>query len=201
MALQPKITFCSASDNKSFRLFDISGLYNSLNNTAGYGVVNPDVADIATAVIGIILPKTTETININAFSTFPTLDEEKPFVILNTDLSLGAEGTIPIGPINITYTLTGTFNSIPFTVSGNFTFLISGSTECCLDKKLRDLQIEDCDCGCEDCKDSKVTQLANLMILLDGAIANASCGKKNKAQKTIDYVDEQCTNNSPCKEC
>lgn len=196
--LQPKLFVCPASDNTALKLFDITGLYNSLNATGGYGGgVNPDISDVSAAFIEIKLPLSDTIIQIAASPTFPTYDEETPFIV--TNIMLGVMGALVDGVYSITYRLQGTFNNASFDITGNSLYLLSSSTQCCLLKKTRDLSTETT--NCDNCDNSDVNAVANMWVLLSGAIANADCGKKNKAQKTIDYVYEICTNGQPCKDC
>ncbi len=88
--------------------YDTTGAFDS----SGYGIDgNPDIADVTAATI-TILPylSTADPSVIDCYGggspfLFPNLDN-KPFVILNTDLGLSADAPIVSGLYQVTYTVT-----------------------------------------------------------------------------------------------
>src|SRR5437870_6351626 len=117
MALFLNISVVQSQDQQSLNIADITGSYNP-NNVTGYGgSVNPDIPNISSAAISILLPQTTTPLVFNAFPTLPSINPVTVFSVLSTDLNQPSGGKIPDGVYQVTYTIGGTFNAQPFTYS------------------------------------------------------------------------------------
>ena len=191
-----------ADTNEAIRLYDTAGVYNPVNNTTGYGSPNITIGDIDTATLTVRLPG--ETTSLDPIDVkdvdipFPNTDDAY-IEITNEDLGLAADAKIPDGVYKFVYEISGNTPSA-FTYTKTFYKAIVGQITCCLDNRQLALPIPDCTC---DCTTDSTCDLSNLRSLVAAACSAADCGKAQRAEEIIDYLQSvcDCEDNEPLKLC
>lgn len=173
----------SASEEKnSLNVFDCTGLY-SPNNKGGYGVYNPQIKDVETAVLEITKASTGEKFTVDVFPYLPTTTDVG-FEVLPHQLG-SSNGEIESDVYSIKMTVTGTYKGKSFSYFGIIKKVLTKSVECCVDKwtKLIDKNVF------KDDKQKKAIELNNL---LESLCYQIDCELYDEASKTIEYLKVQC---------
>ncbi len=178
MGLEINFSLIESSSCASITLRDVTGDY-SAGNLTGYGGPNPDQSDITEAEYVITDPAGLE---YTVTASLPSVDIDT--VITPEDLGLSSS-TFADGIWLITYTVT-TEAGIPYNL--NSTILLTCAIQCCLDKLIATIDIDDkCDCNSDTLKTADA-----LDWFLQAARYAAQCDKPNKAQKLLERAQFLC---------
>lgn len=195
MAFELKAGFCEDSDCLSFRLYDLSGVYNATTNPTGYGTPNIGTSDVTLCYLYYKLPgETAFNTPIEITATLPSSNVADYVTILNTDLGLGAEDKLPDGYYVFKYEIQGTFGGDPFTYSVTHTVLFSCQVACCVKEATAKIRVN---CNCDDSDNDKYKAMYFAYISMLGA---DNCGNKEGAQAILNQLKKEC-NCSTCNDC
>lgn len=189
MALELSREICVKCDLKVFTVQDLTGSYDAVSNPGGYGSPNPLISDVTAAYIKVTMADGT-IYTIDAYPTLPN-DGGSTFTVTNEDLGLDADSQFTDEVVTIDYVVLGVSSGTAFayTCGGLEAFMCNAL--CCVNEKMSDIQV-----GC-GCKSNQTTE--ELFFMLKGAEYAAECGKQEKAQALIDYVNDKCNLN--CTSC
>lgn len=179
--------FLESNDRLSLTVEDTTGAYSG-SNTGGWGAPNDAAADAETATVEVTLPNATSVAaTIDVYPTLPNTSSAL-FTINNTDVGLGATIELPDGVYKFVYTVERA-SATPFSYSITCYVLFFKKSCKYLDKMVATLTVDGCECGGEGDQGWTETDIYELRTKYQGAIDNACCGKHNKAQDVIDYLD------------
>jgi len=183
MALVLKYSGVFTGDCQNLVLTDITGDYSSINQT-GYGTPNPERSDILVTALLITLPNGTQVQVPPLWSPGPlTLPTTQPTVTIINCSTLGYSSGLPEG----IYTILITESTQGADYQTTLSVLNTCTSQCCLDKTLSELELEDCHC------DSKKLDVLNKMYYYLLAAQNAAnCNQFNKASQLLKVVQFLC---------
>ena len=188
MSVSLNFTLTEASNSLSLSFYETTGAF-ATDNLGGYGLPNFTIASAQTATLSLLTNLSATPVLINLFpSSFPTTDDTQVYTITNTILGYGT-GKITDQIMPVTYTVTGIFNSVPYTLTKLKYIGIFNDLECCKQKLLAKAAKDSLKCSCDDkkecscgCKDIvwQATRFDTLFTsmedaLCDGDIASARC--------------------------
>lgn len=183
MAFIPKLSVCALNGCSTLRIKEITGIYDVLNNTTGWGSPNITVAHLTTAEIIITSPSGTVT-TVNVISQLPN-----PYVeaFYFTDISITPED----GEWSIQYKLTTKEGTITYS-NMLYTFLTC-VVRCCIDKvQLKALNNStDCGCGCIELSDLEKKAIF-MNGLYDIMISAQSCNNSGARDKILTQLQRLC---------
>jgi len=199
MGLEVSFDACQGQDCDKFNFYETTKVI-SPSNVTGWGAPNPDTSDALTAVFSLQFPDTTTLlptgtpVGFNLFThSFPTVNDLSGFELSSEDFGMAAGTDFNDGIYYGTYTVGGTFNSIPFTSTDGNYFLFACQTRCCLQKAFVALR----GCGCDD---KNFCQVMLGLTLLDAAERAAICGDIQDAADMLNEAMQICDSDA-CKNC
>jgi hypothetical protein len=113
------------------------------------------------------------------------------FEILNTDIGLLADESIPDGEYEFSVAAEGTFNTNPFTFDFRTRVVNFNGVFCCKEQAKSKLNLADA--GCAPCRE-KFYDVSVMELGIDGIIYNSGCGKTEHAVeilKTLKFICEK----------
>lgn len=136
MEVELKIDVC---DNcKELKFYDKTGLYSPSNNPHGYGVNTlENITNIVSAVLKIVYPD-------GSISEIDLKNEDEPFPTVNVDIPHIIEKIFPSGVYLFDYTVVFDDKNTIKTRRVAKYFLLKCLTQCCIDKMISSLTINDC---------------------------------------------------------
>ncbi len=182
--LQNKL--CVESSKDSIFLFDVTGKYDAVTNTTGFGAPNKTVADIDRAVVKVIPPGVTEedAIEIDVYPTLPNTDNIGWEILPEHLTGLGYE-TIVDGKWEFIYTLYDDDDVPVSEFSTRVCSLFYNHVQCCVDKMSAGLNV------C-DFESSENDEIIDAPILFERMVNAACCGKMDKALRIYNYLVALC---------
>jgi hypothetical protein len=186
MALKLKIDAC-AKNCKYFLFTELTGAYNALTNTTGYGAPNPTVGSATSAVLTVTDPDETETV-IDLFDTsvFPN-STESGINILNTQLGYDQSDKLNTGIWE--------FNYVVVTPQGTYTRNLKTLIACKIQCEIDDLKLQLINnCNAVE-KITLFNKIKELEMLLMAAEAAAKCGNYTQAMTIVDSLTDFIANN------
>jgi len=186
MALKLKIDVCE-NNCKYFTFTELTGLYNSLTNTTGYGTPNPTTNSATSAILTITDPDETETeIDLLATAVFPN-STNSGINILNTQLGYLQADKLNTGIWEFLYTV--------ITPEGTYTKTKKIIVACKIECEIQNLRLQLINnCSTSD-KEELSDKIKELEMLLMAAEAAATCGNLVQAQTLIDSLNDFIDNN------
>lgn len=193
VTLQFKIE--ESNDCKSLTFRETTGLYDSVNNTSGWGTPNNATTDAETATLTITDPAGVVT-TINLFTQgFPTNNIYQTYTILNTDLGLSSSASLSDGEWDFVYQVTRT-TATAFDFSQTVKKLFYCVAKCCVFKMFADIpEDNECDCNSDD-----ITKAEKARGFLQGLIYAANCGLVSKFNNLLTTINKLCKNQN-CSSC
>lgn len=189
MSLVLNFSICTSKDCKSLVFTETTGAY-SINNTSGWGLPNPIIADALTAILEITTPNN-QIFTINLYNTFPTTNSTITENITNLDLGLISSSKFNDGLYIFKYTVTTASNTYTQTIEK----LLYCNASCCVDKMFSLIKDPSCDCS----KDS-VDKAMKAYTLLTTLKYAAECGNTSVFSSILDGLNKLCLNNN-CSNC
>jgi hypothetical protein len=171
---------CESGSCNSIILTDSTGEY-SAGNTSGFGSPNPEITEV-TGVSLVITTSTGTQITLDITDLSSGIYPQSPYSISLTDLNMSDQIVDDVWTLQIIYsgtTIQGA--SIFWTSTTTKTILYSCQTQCCLDKLMASISINDCGC----CNDSPLAKVMKGNTFLKAARLAASCGQPKKALKLL----------------
>lgn len=189
MSLEISREVCVKCNLKLFTVEDLTGVYDAVSNTGGYGTPNPEIADVQAAYITVTMSDGT----IYTIDCFPTLPNTSgtTFSVTSEDIGQAADEQFLDDVSLIEYTVLGVSGGVPFSVKCGTYEVFMCNALCCVNEKMANIEV-----GC-GCKSNASTE--ELFLNLEGAKYAAECGKQEKALALLDYVNEKCDGN--CTNC
>lgn len=196
--VKTKFTLEEASNSLSLAFIETT-LPFATDNLTGWNAPNFTIASAQTATLSLLTNLSATPVSINLFpSLFPTTDDTQEYIVTNT--ILGYTGKISDQIMPVTYTVTGIFNSVPYTLTAFKYIGIFNALECCKAKLLAKAAQastncsckKKCSCGCEDI----VWQAARFATLFE-AMQDAICDNQIPAARcTFAFLQKICSCNS-----
>lgn len=188
MALQLDFSTCVINGCSQIRFTETTGTY-STSNPGGWGAPNATLAQATLAVLTITDPNgVIYTINLFTHG-LPSSNKDFYYNIPVADVAVN----IIDGKWTFVYTVVA--NAVTYTKTKYSLFFCN--SECCVNKMLLDLDLEDCDC---DCKDIKYDDYIKAWTFLEALKEAAKCGSVDLFAKIKKIVDKLCKNKD-CKTC
>ena len=187
MAFKLKVKVCESCGCNSFKVYDATGLYDSVANTTGWNGPDSLLSNVTSSKLTITLPGGAVVV-INATSPLPTISEV-PVKITNT--MLGLVGKLPSGIYKTVYSVTGADHlGVAYTITATTSNLFECSAKCCLDNMLSTIIVEDY-CSTTNAHNRRID---NAYLALTAAKAAMDTGKYKRAQALLDFVTTVCVN-------
>lgn len=183
MALSLSFNAHTSTDCLSIEIEDTTGAYSS-TNTGGWGSPNKTIAEVVSVDVIITDPANGE-YTIDGFPTLPNVIGTE-LSIPNTSLGLLSTDKIADGIWYINYFITFDDDT---TAQLTLPFLFYCEARCCVQKMLPQVEVSDCDYGCNE---TKLNNAVKAKTYLDAAIQAAECSKPNQAQIFLDLVNYIC---------
>lgn len=186
MAFIPKLSVCALNSCSTFRIKEITGLYDSINgNLQGWETPNVSTADIVTAELIITSPSgTITTVDVLSQLAVPYVE-----VFYFNDISITPED----GEWSIQYKLTtdgSTFNVLYSNILKTFN---TCSVRCCIDKIHMKVLNEDLGCGCDYTTISDLRKKLMFMeSLYDSLTSSKSCNNSDTRDKILKQLQRLC---------
>lgn len=185
MSLNLKLGADWAANAKSLFLDDETGSAPP----GGWGAgTNPTIASVQTAQVVITRPDLTILAPINVYPTLPNTDGIA-FEATNQALGYGT-GPIVDGPYNFNYTVTGLFNSEPYTVNYNRTKFLYPSVCCCVSRMAAKVRAQG-----KKCKDKDREAFSDAWDLLELLKDAVKCGNMTEANEFLLQLQTICAAN------
>lgn len=184
---------CVVNNCSNIEFTETTGLY-SVSNLGGYNSPNLGIADITLATLEITSPS-------NIITTIDMLPLGFPssnitYSTINISALLGLTN-IEDGVWKFKYTVANG-NEVPVVPSTTIqTSYFYCNSKCCVEQKLADLQLSECDC-CN--KDDNYDDYILTKTMLDSLKNAAKCGNLISFTKIKKIIDKLCKN-SKCKTC
>lgn len=199
MSLELKIKKQKTGTCKSFGINEYTGTYNVSTNPTGYGSPNIGLSVTNSHVVSLTItdPNGNDFV-ISSLAGTDTVTDVLLYEVLNTDLGLGVDEAIPDGVYTVEYVIHD--DEVPPMEASTLSsvtkkFLIDCQTRCCLDEKLLEIKVPDCNCEVED-----ITNLDIAYMLLQAAELAIECGKDQLAADNLAFAQKFC-NFKECKTC
>lgn len=189
--LRLSYSICQNKSCKSLQFSETTGAYNSLSNTGGFGSPNVDTTDATSALLKVLIPGATTTVDIDLFPDFPTVDNEFEREITSADLGLTADSKLEDGVYEITYEVIA--DGVTYTELNNI-FLYC-NVQCCINQMIAKIPSKHCSCS-----DSSVSDALTAYMLMKSLEHAAVCGKKTKFANTLKVLNNICKNTN-CSTC
>ena len=205
MALELNVKFTRSNDYQSIVATDLTGVYNALTNSGGYGAPNPAVGDfvsfdiIVTPPDPVTLMPTGTPVTVAAYPSLPS-SSNGTFTIANVDLGLAPTDNIVDGVY--LFTVQADTGVAQFTYERYAVY--SDIVACCI--RNLTLQAFGCDCNGK----TKNLVKANMWLSLVQQSVNDSgeviqsqvelCSQWTKAAEILRELQKICNNNN-CKGC
>ena len=182
MALELKHNI--SSSKTAILAFDVIGAFDAVDNLTGWNAPNKTTAEIDRAEIIVTIPNNITPVTIDVFPTFPTIDDELEFEI--TAIDLGLED-IRSGIYLTEYKVFDDDTQEEF--SHKLCSLLTCDIQCDIDKLAAGIDVS-------NLQDPETIAILHLQNILEAAHFAACCGKKEKAQRLIDFLYNQVS--CPC---
>jgi hypothetical protein len=180
MALIPKISACVENNCKTLVIKDITGEYDAVDNTGGYGTPNIAIGAVTSSTLTITIPSSVTPIVIVNPVGLPTLDNAFKYEVSSTLLS-----PVPDGIYKIEYAVTDGITVFNY---GPRYFFFTCNVECCVFRIFSKIA-QTVDCGC----DSNIVKNAlYASTLLDGLKAAKDCGNISAVNNILNKLNEMC---------
>jgi len=182
MSLLLKLKATWSGNARSLFATDITGV----SPPGGWGVgSNPTIASVQTAQLIITRPDGTVLPAINVYPTLPNTDDIS-FEITTAMLGYGS-GPIVDGAYNFNYTVTGLFNSEPYTVNYNRSKFLYPAVCCCVEKMAA--KVRACAKNCKDATKEAFSDAWDTLELLKDAV---KCGNMTEANEFLLQLQTVC---------
>lgn len=189
MALEISREVCVECSEYLLTVEDTTGVYDATSNPTGWGSPNYAIADVQAAYITITFADGTQQ-TVDCFPTLPNTSGTL-FTITNEDLGYGESEQIDDQVITLAYTVLGVSSGTPFQVTCSNLELLKCNAQCCVNERMAEVEVG---CGCSSNEETQ-----ELFFMLTAAEYAAECGKKERAQALIDFVNDKCGNG--CASC
>jgi hypothetical protein len=197
MALIPKISLCLKSGCKDLIFSETTGVYNNPSNLGGYGVPNPTLADINSAILTVTDPNDViYTIDLYATGIFPKSNDLYEYTIPLADI--GNPTNIIDGTWTFTYTLIDISNN---TYIASKTYYFTCNVECCINALLVDIDYSECDCEDDKTNKLKIDNYNKSKAILDSIKYAIACNNTSVLENLMAIANKLCNKNFNCKTC
>lgn len=187
--------------NGEIWIYDITGIYHSVNNPTGWGGANPALGTVLSAELEVTRPDPT-TLQLSEDDTFRTLLSASPAIpnltgdrYTVTPSDLGTTELID-GRYRFKFTISGTASAVPYELIYQIEKVFYNNLFCCAVKKQSEAKLENC--GCTECID-KLFSMNMLMCAVDEVISANACGKPNQALDSLKVAQKLCDDD--CSDC
>lgn len=187
MALELDFSICQLGDCESVKLKELTGAYNAITNTTGWGAPNVEIANYLYAKVEFFLNGTGDAVYTAEFSNelFPTTD---------TDF----EYEIPVSLTDGWYSIVYTVQTAEGVTTAEYTKTIYQSfycnVKCCVMSMLDGI---DLDC---DCSNDTIDKFNRAYALLVGLEKASGCGNLTNFTNILTELQKICLNNN-CQNC
>lgn len=189
MSVVLQFEMCLESNCSGLSFKELTGAY-SISNPNGWNAPNDTIASATAATLTITMASGTAYV-INLFtSSFPTIDTDLVYNIVNTDIGLALTDELPDQIVTFLYTVTTPTDTYTQTISQAFYC----QSECCVKSMFLDLDFECNSCG----KD--IDNALKAYAMLQGLKYSANCGNSDEFENTLAQLNKLCAGSS-CTSC
>lgn len=175
---ETKLILSVKAEKDFMYLFDETGKYNGQSNKFGWELPNNRIADVATAVVRVFLPKSEAYTVVNVFPSLPNTDDVG-YEMIPSDIGLDS---FPPGVYKFQYIITMADETVLIKTMYHFYYQ---PLECCISKKVSKLSLT-------DVSSELAGKAYELELLLQNAIWASCYGNLDESQEISDYIWSQC---------
>jgi len=189
--LELQYTILLTPDGTTLKIVETTDAY-STTNVGGYGTVNPVVGDVTDVALEIVSDGSAYTFASADVPDLPDDAAENVTVITSDQLGQDTGVQLPDGILTLTFTYSGTFNSVPFIAENTIYKGIAPSLECCYAKLIT--KVSTGNCGCSSQEEGYKTAM-KLRTTIDAFYQAATCNDTDRAQELLaqgQFICEDC---------
>lgn len=200
MALNAQFTAKQSAAREKLTVYDVTGIYNSVDNLSGWGGVNPNYNQVAVLTIQVIKPDPSTLqpstdasmlYTLNGISVLPNVIGTG-FDILATSLGYSTGQKLIDGVYDFVIAYSGAVPGtpdVPFSGTQHFQMCFINGYGCCVDKTFAG--IKDLLTNCGPCKETLLQKLY-LGLAYDGLLLNNNCAKPNQSLDILKVAQPMC---------
>ena len=197
MSLSLKFSVCETSDCKSFVFTELTGAYNSVTNTTGWGSPNPATTDAQSVTLKITRGDgQIFNIDMKTLYSYPSSNTTYSVIIPQTSFGYSFSQKIPDQIMTFQYSVTINTGTPPiYTISQTIYHAFNCQIKCCIFSMPLNI-----DWGCQSCASESIDNFLQAYALYHSMLANASVGNITQYNNELNQLQKIC-NGVGCKNC